>query len=102
MIEEGSALLPLPQGLCITAIEKEETALLIHVLSTRETACCPLCAAESDVVHSRYQRRLSDLPCAGQPVGLRLIVRKFFVRIRSVGGKSLLNAFPLSSSHGHR
>lgn len=79
-MEEGSALLPLPQGLCTTAIEKEETALLIHVLSTRETACCPLCAVESDAVHSRYQRRLSDLPCAGQPVGLRLIVRKFFCK----------------------
>lgn len=79
-MEAGSALLPLPQGLCIIAIEKEEATLLIHVRSTRKTACCPLCAAESDAVHSRYQRRLSDLPCTGQPVCLRLIVRKFFCK----------------------
>ncbi len=29
-------------------------------------------------MHSSYERRISDLPCAGQPVRLRLSARKFF------------------------
>jgi transposase len=75
---EGSAFLPLPQGLCITEVCQEETRLLIRVLSERTTACCPLCSQESDAVHSRYQRQLKDLPSIGQTVCLHLTVRKFF------------------------
>ena len=77
---EGTAFLPLPQGLRMTAIEKQETGLLIHILSMRETAQCPLCEEESDAVHSHYQRRPSDLSCAGQTVRLILTIRKFFCR----------------------
>lgn len=75
---EGTALLLLPQGLRITTIERQETGLLMQVLSTQRTCQCPLCGAESDAVHSRYQRWVSDLPCVGQPIRLRLSVRKFF------------------------
>lgn len=75
---EGTALLLLPQGLRITTIERQETGLLIEVLSTQMTCRCRLCGAESDAAHSRYQRRISDLPCAGQPIRLRLSVRTFF------------------------
>jgi transposase len=75
---EGTALLLLPQELRLIAIERQETGLLIQVHSTQRTCRCPLCGAESDAVHSRYHRRISDLPCAGQPIRLRLSVRKFF------------------------
>jgi transposase len=75
---EGTALLLLPQGLRITTIERQETGLLIQVLSTQMTCRCPLCGAESDAVHSRSQRRISDLPCVSQPIRLLLTVRKFF------------------------
>src|ERR1700693_3123577 len=77
MMEE-TALLPLPQKLRLIAIERQGKGLLIQVLSTQMTCRCPLCGAESDAVHSRYHRRLSDLPCAGQPIRLQLTVRKFF------------------------
>ena len=75
---EGSAFLPLPQGLCITEVCQDEACLLVEVLSIQPSACCPLCSQESDGVHSRYQRRLKDLPSAGQVVYLHLTVRKFF------------------------
>jgi transposase len=82
MMEE-TALLPLPQELRLIAIERQRKGLLIQVLSTQMTCRCPLCGAESDAVHSRYHRRLSDLPCAGQPIHLQLTVRKFFCHIRA-------------------
>ena len=75
---EGTALLLLPQGLRITSIECLETGLLIHVLSIILTGQCPLCNQQSDAVHSKYQRQLKDLPCAGQQGRLQLTVRKFF------------------------
>ncbi|HLX56917.1 MAG TPA: transposase family protein [Ktedonobacteraceae bacterium] len=75
---EGMPLLPLPQGLQITHIEKLETGLMIHVLSTQPTCLCPLCEALSDAVHSRYQRSLKDLPYCGQQICLQLTARKFF------------------------
>lgn len=39
---------------------------------------CPVCSAGSGRVHSRYQRRLADLPVAGRLVELCLTVRRFF------------------------
>ncbi|WP_306209193.1 transposase family protein [Actinoplanes sp. RD1] len=40
--------------------------------------CCPACSVSSRRVHSRYQRRLADLPVAGRLVELCLTVRRFF------------------------
>jgi transposase len=42
------------------------------------TAACPHCSRASARVHSRYQRRLADATIGGQPVVLRLEVRRFF------------------------
>jgi transposase len=39
---------------------------------------CPSCGWQSDKAHSRYQRRLADLPWEGVAVKLILSVRKFF------------------------
>jgi transposase len=75
---EGPAFLPLPQGLRITEVHQEEAELTVEVLSERTSACCPLCEHSSDAVHSRYQRRLKDVPCGGQAVRLHLTVHKFF------------------------
>lgn len=41
-------------------------------------AACPTCQTLSNKVHSRYCRRLADLPWAGIPVQFDLQVRKFF------------------------
>ncbi len=69
---ERPTLLPLPQELRITDVCQEETSLLITILSERTSACCPLCGYMSDTVHSRYHRRLKDVPCGGQTISLQL------------------------------
>jgi transposase len=73
-------LLPLPDGLDITAISATEEGLLVRVTSTRPTSLCPVCSTPSSTVHSSYRRKPLDLPCAGQPIRLLLSVRKFFCR----------------------
>ncbi len=47
-----------------------------HVVSS--SAMCPRCGATSERVHSRYERRLGDLPIGAQPVIVELTVRRFF------------------------
>ena len=79
MIERAS-FLPLPAGMCIESIQKTESDLVVSVISTAPTSCCPLCAWPSSAVHSYYHRSVRDVPCGGQSVRLALTVRKFFCR----------------------
>jgi transposase len=54
-------------------------ASLTFVLqSTATTAACPLCGESSARPHSRYVRRLADLPCQDRPVRLHVEIRRFF------------------------
>jgi transposase len=54
-------------------------ASLTFVLqSTATAAACPLCGQSSTRPHSRYTRRLADMPCHDQPVRLHVEVRRFF------------------------
>jgi transposase len=71
-------LLALPAGLEMTAFSRQEGILCVSVLSTQSCSPCPVCGSAATRIHSRYQRRLADLPSAGQPVRFLLTVRKFF------------------------
>lgn len=71
-------LLALPAGLEMTAFSRQQGTLCVSVLSTQSCSQCPVCGSASTRIHSRYQRRLADLPSAGQPVRFLLTVRKFF------------------------
>jgi transposase len=57
-------ILPAPDGLVIVAI------------SRGRAAACPDCGAPSTVVHSRYERRLQDLPWQGRSVILQVKARR--------------------------
>ncbi len=75
---EGSPFLPLSEGLHIERVTTCANELLVSVISSSPTACCPLCNIQAARIHSRYTRRVADLPCAGRHVILLLTVRKFF------------------------
>src|SRR5690606_19329660 len=51
--------------------------ITLRVRSRHRTAPCPLCGRHSQRIHSRYERRLSDLPSDGCQVTVFLAVRKF-------------------------
>ncbi len=75
---EGSAFLPLPEGMHIEQVQITASQLTVIVRSTSATACCPGCGCPSEHVHSQYQRTVHDVPCGGRHVVLRLHMRKFF------------------------
>lgn len=75
---ESNPLLPLPQGMHIEHIQTSENEVNITVIATHPPCCCPLCGYPSSSIHSRYRRRVRDVPCGGRRVQLVLCVRKFF------------------------
>ncbi len=72
-----------PAGLAITAVTTEADRLMVVVRPIALDAACTDCGQRSAQVHSRYERRLLDLPSHGRAVHLRVQVRRF--RCRNVG-----------------
>ncbi len=77
VVMEGTALLQLPEGMLLDQIQIAENGLVIEVVATSPTSCCPLCSQPSSSIHCHYRRTLRDVPCAGRHIQLRLSVRKF-------------------------
>src|SRR5712692_1963304 len=77
---DETSLLCLPEGMRIEQIQITENGLVIEVVATSPTSCCPLCSEASSSLHCHYRRTLRDVPCAGRRVQLVLTVRKFSCR----------------------
>jgi transposase len=73
-------LLPPTRSVRLTGMAIEPESVLLHVTTRAPAASCPRCAVPSSTVHSRYQRRLTDLPWGTRPRRLQLAVRKFVCR----------------------
>jgi len=67
----------IPSGLVIEGVTPDAGVILITARAVSATATCPLCENPSRRVHSRYIRRVSDLPCAGRGIRLHLAARRF-------------------------
>ena len=70
-------LLRTPEGSCLVRACLDVENLTVHLATTAPTAACPLCGYDTPRVHSRYTRRLDDLPCLGRCVRLQVAVRRF-------------------------
>ncbi len=70
-------LLPHLAGVIVEAAELAGSVCL-RVRACAGQAVCPRCGQASGRVHSTYGRRLADAPVGGQPVVIRLVVRRFF------------------------
>ncbi len=64
------------QGLEIVSIDLTDSGYQIHVKTGDDSARCTSCDTASKRVHSRYTRTLRDLAIAGQPLVLRVQVRR--------------------------
>ncbi|MGW5791352.1 ISL3 family transposase [Saccharopolyspora sp. NPDC003752] len=70
-------LLPHLAGV-VEQVERAGSGVLVWARVKAEDGVCPSCGGRSRRVHSRYDRGLADVSVAGQPVTLRLQVRRFF------------------------
>jgi len=71
-------LLADPVALKLAKIIPQAGEITLVVETAQNKAVCPDCQTASSRPHSRYERRLADLPLAGTAVRLRLRTRKFF------------------------
>jgi transposase len=67
----------IPVGLVLDDVEISSTRIAMTVRSATPEGCCPDCGRRSARVHSRYTRRLLDLPSHGRMVELRVAARRF-------------------------
>jgi hypothetical protein len=66
-----------PRGFDVESAFCDVATTIITVRPTSDTSLCPGCGTSSGRIHSRYQRRLTDLPLAGRPVRLMVVARRF-------------------------
>jgi hypothetical protein len=81
------------------ALEVEHIALAgetvtVNLRACRPVADCPGCGHSSDRVHSRYTRKLTDLPWYGRRVQLHLRSRRFFCRASECPRKIFAERLP--------
>jgi len=70
-----ATILPDPTCLHLRGLTTETTAITAPVGTTAPAASCPLCGRPSTHIHSRYTRRLADLPWHGVAMQLVLHAR---------------------------
>ncbi|HLW68628.1 MAG TPA: ISL3 family transposase [Gemmataceae bacterium] len=87
-------LLPANSELEIEHIVVAPESATLVVRATSATAACPTCGHPSQRVHSRYQRKLADLPWQGRTVAVRLQARRFFCSTASCAQKIFVERLP--------
>ena len=59
------------------SLNRNTGAVTIEACSRRRSATCPACGASSRNIHSRYVRKVADLPISGRKVTIHLLTRRF-------------------------
>jgi len=75
-----STLLADPIAISLEAFVSRQNLIILRVRAVQKAVCCPLCNEPSSSLHSRYVRRIADLPWHGVAIRLELNTRKFRCR----------------------
>lgn len=67
-----------PVGFAVDEVDIGAERVTVVIRASANSCSCPLCGAVAFRVHSRYTRRLGDLPFAGHRTELILRARRFF------------------------
>ena len=89
-----SVLFPHLHGLRLVHQQFSNGAVTLVVTPMRQTVRCPHCPHRARHVHSRFQRQIDDLPCAGQPVRLLLEARRFICQTSSCPARTFRERLP--------
>ncbi len=68
---------PVPRGFVVESACYEDDKAVITVRASGSVGLCPSCGTVSRRIHSRYRRRVTDLPLSGRVVELLVIARRF-------------------------
>lgn len=68
----------LPEGMIVQWLAADTERLTIHAENAEPSARCPDCSRDARRLHSRYQRRIADLPWRGVSITIQVHARRFF------------------------
>lgn len=106
-----SSLQPMGSAVRIHGLRVEPDEIVAEAEILTAMARCPHCGDESRRIHSKYARRLSDLPCVGRRLQLVVTVHRFFCdntkcprrvfceRIEGMAATYARTTAPLTQSH---
>ena len=82
-----------PPGFVVVKTASDDGGTFITIRLMAKASPYPGCGTLSDRIHSRYQRRLSDLPIAGRPVRLMVLARRFYCQVVLCGRHIFVERF---------
>ncbi len=97
-----AVIFPQWRGLRVIRACPEADHLMLVAHTTARTASCPLCHQSSSSIHSRYQRRVADLPCGGRALTLVIHARRFFCRTPTCPRRTFRERMPALVAPGAR
>ena len=83
-----------PHGFVVESAYYEGDRAVIAVRASGSVGLCPSCGTVSRRVHSRYRRRVTDLPLSGRTVQLLVIARRFRCDAVLCGRQIFTERFP--------
>ena len=92
----------LPEELDLEHLSVDGEGLTVRLRSASRSARCPACGRVSRRVHSRYERKLSDLPRHGARVILRVKTRRFFCDGVSCERRIFCERLPEVAAHARK
>jgi len=91
-------LLPNLSEVKLVCLRPKDGAIQMELLACRLFSACPLCGKVSHRVHSRYSRKLGDLPWEGLPVRIVLRTRRFFCTVETCPRRVFAESLPGTAS----
>ena len=92
-MRQGS-LVPNTAEVALVCLRPQGGAIQMQLRTCRPSSTCPACGTASHRVHSRYSRRMADLPWEGLPVVILLESRKFFCDAANCRRRIFTEALP--------
>jgi transposase len=83
----------IPPGLAAEQVCETAEAIVVTAHPLADGALCPRCGTSSFRVHSRYYRKISDLPCSGRRLVLHVSARRFFCVAKECHQKIFVERF---------
>jgi transposase len=97
------ALLPVESALSCDSVQLNGNKITVAVSSVSTHSACPRCGHSSERIHSRYERKLADLPWQGLRVEVRWQSRRFFCTNPCCSQRIFTERLPdLAASHARK
>jgi transposase len=87
-----------PENFSLRDVKAGTNTVAIFVQATASEAICPLCNYPSERVHSRYVRKLADLPWQGRAVRIHIEVRRFFCPVAKCPRRIFAERLPFAAA----